>query len=58
MSCAYTLSFILPVIRRFRGARWVCVDAPVAAVEKIPGAGTIGFDAAAAFVQQCMVGTT
>ncbi len=39
-------------------ASWLCVDDPIAVVEKIPAIGTVCFDPAAAFVQQRMVGTT
>ena len=38
-------------------ACWLCFDDPVAMIEKIPAIAAVGFDPAAAFVQQRMVRT-
>ncbi len=38
-------------------AIWLRVDPAVAMIEKDPAIGTIGFDSAAALVQQRMMGT-
>ncbi len=40
-----------------RCASWLRVDEPIAVIEEFPAIDTVGFDPAAAFVQQSMVGT-
>ena len=39
-------------------AGWLRLHVPVAMIEEIPAIATVGFDSAAAFVQECMVRTT